>query len=120
LARLVIELALSARGKANHVLTQTRARDMLTPHWKDGVVNTLGTKQDPDQMGLGFFVGSQKGRFGHIGGNVGYQATLVMFADTGDGMIIMTNSDIGLSAGNALLTRIAEIYGWDYVPPPPP
>ena len=71
-------------------------------------------------MGLGWFVGVRKGRFGHIGGNVGYQATLVMFADTGDGVVIMTNSDVGLAAGNALLDSIAQIYGWDYVAPPPP
>jgi CubicO group peptidase (beta-lactamase class C family) len=95
LAKLAIELALSAQGKANHVLTKTTAREMITPHWKDGVVNILGTKQDPDQMGLGFFVGTRKGRFGHIGGNVGYQATMVMFSDTGDGVVVMTNSDVG-------------------------
>jgi len=120
LAKLAIELALSAQGKANHVLTQTIAREMITPHWKDGVVNILGTKQDPDQMGLGFFVGTRKGRFGHIGGNVGYQATMVMFSDTGDGVVVMTNSDVGLAVGNVLLDRIAEVYGWDYVAPPPP
>ena len=120
LARLAVDLALSAHGKASNVLTQSTARDMLTPHWKVGVVNILGTKQDPDQMGLGFFVGTQKGRFGHIGGNVGYQAMLIMFAESGDGMVIMTNSDVGLAAGNALLERIAEVYGWDYVAPSPP
>ena len=120
LAKLAIELALSMRGKANHVLTQSTARDMLSPHWKDSVINILGTSQDPDQMGLGSFVGARKGRFGHIGGNVGYRATLVMFADIGDGMVIMTNSDVGLAASNALLDRIAQIYGWDYIAPPPP
>ena len=120
LAKLAVDLALSAHGEANHALTQSTAREMLTSHWKDGVVNILGTKEDPDQMGLGFFVGTQKGRFGHVGGNVGYQATLMMFAESGDGVVIMTNSDVGLAAGNALLDRIAEVYGWDYVAPPPP
>jgi len=120
LAKLAIELSLSIHGKANHLLTQDTTRELLTPQWKEGVINILGTKRDPDQMGLGFFVGSQKGRFGHIGGNVGYQATLVMFADTGDGVVIMTNSDVGLTAGNALLNSIAEVYAWDYVVPPAP
>jgi CubicO group peptidase (beta-lactamase class C family) len=120
LAKLAIELALSIHGKANHLLTQDTTRDLLTPQWKEGVINILGTKQDPDQMALGFFVGSPKGRFGHIGGNVGYQAMLVMFADTADGVVIMTNSDVGLAAGNALLNRIAEVYGWNYVAPPAP
>jgi len=120
LAQLAIELALSAKGKANHVLSQASVRSMLTPHWTSGVLNILGTKDDPDGMGYGFFVGKQKGRFGHIGGNVGYQATLVMFGDTGDGVVIMTNSDIGLAAGNVLLDQIAKAYGWNYVVPPPP
>ena len=60
-------------------------------------------------MGWGWFVGARNGRFGHIGGNVGYQATLVMFADAGEGAVIMTNSDVGRAAGNALLDRIAQV-----------
>lgn len=120
LAKLAIELALSAHGKANNVLSQKWVRDMLAPHWEKDVVNILGTKDDPDAMGFGFFVSKKTGRFGHIGGNVGYQATLVMFADTGNGAVIMTNSDIGLTVGNDLLNRIAEVYGWHYVAPPPP
>jgi hypothetical protein len=43
-----------------------------------------------------------------------------MFAETGDGVVIMTNSDVGLAAGNALLNRIAEVYGWNYVATPAP
>jgi CubicO group peptidase (beta-lactamase class C family) len=120
LATLAIELALSEQGKANRVLSRTTARDMLTAHWSQDVVNILGTKEDRDGMGYGFFVGKSNGRFGHIGGNVGYQATLVMFADTGSGVAIMTNSDVGLTVGNVLLDRIAEVYGWHYSAPPPP
>ena len=120
LATLAIELALSEQGKANRVLSRTVARDMLTAHWSQDVVNILGTKDDRDGMGYGFFVGKSNGRFGHIGGNVGYQATLVMFADTGSGVAIMTNSDVGLTVGNVLLDRIAEVYGWHYSAPPPP
>ena len=120
LARLAIELALSAKGKANHVLSQATVRSMLTPHWDNGVLNILGTEGDPDGMGYGFFVGKRNGRFGHIGGNIGYQATLVMFRDTGNGVVIMTNSDVGLAAGNALLNQIAKVYGWNYVAPPLP
>ncbi len=51
--------------------------DMPTPHVRSGVINILGTPDDPDAMGYGFFVGEKTHRFGHIGGNVGYQATLV-------------------------------------------
>jgi len=120
LAKLAIEIALSKHGKANHVLSTLLTQDMLRVHWKEGVVNILGTPDERDAMGYGFFVGQRNGRFGHIGGNVGYQATLVMFADTGNGAAIMTDSDIGLAAGNALLNRIAEVYRWNYTAPPPP
>lgn len=120
LARLAIEVALSTQAKANHVLSQAMARNMLASHQEDGVMNILGSKQDPDRMGYGFFVGRKNGRFGHIGGNVGYQATFVMFADTGNGAVIMTNSDIGLSVGNILLNAIAMAYRWNYAAPPPP
>lgn len=119
LARLAIELALAARGRSHRLLSQKMALAMLTPHWQAGVVNILGTPASPDRMGYGFFVGSNH-RFGHIGGNMGYQASLVMFADSGKGAVIMTNSDIGLHAGNALLNRIAQVYGWNYQAPPPP
>jgi hypothetical protein len=72
-----------------------------------------------DGMGYGFFVGARH-RFGHVGGNVGYQATMVMFADAGNGAVIMTNSDIALHVGNAVLDAIARVYGWNYIAAPPP
>ena len=119
LAKLALEIALSVHGKSRRVLSPSMANEMITPHWRDDVINILGTPSSPDQMGYGFFVGRDH-RFGHIGGNVGYQASLVMFADSGNGAVIMTNSDIGLQAGTALLDKIAAFYGWNYAAPPPP
>jgi CubicO group peptidase (beta-lactamase class C family) len=118
LAKLAIEVALETAGKSNRILSQRLAREMIAPHWDEDVINILGTPASPDRMGYGFFVGDGH-RFGHIGGNVGYQASLVMFADSGNGAVIMTNSDIGLQAGNALLDAIAKAYGWNYTAPPP-
>lgn len=120
LARLAIDIALSTKGKSNEILSPRWARELIAPHWEKGVLNILGTAQSPDKMGYGFFVGDDRHRFGHIGGNVGYQASLVMFADTGDGIVVMTNSDVGLRAGNALIDKVAQVYGWNYVAPPPP
>ena len=119
LARLAIDLSLSLRGEAGHLLSPQMTRAMLSAHFPDGVINILGTNRDPDTMGFGFFVGPDH-RFGHIGGNVGYQATMITFGEAGRGAVIMTNSDIGLQVGNALLQAIAREYGWDYSPPPPP
>ncbi len=121
LAALAIALARAAReDRPSPLLSHRLAADMLEPHVKEGVVNILGTPDDVDAMGYGFFVGRTNHRFGHIGGHVGYQATLVFFGDTGNGVVIMTNSDVGLQAGNALLNAIAKYYHWDYVAPPPP
>jgi CubicO group peptidase (beta-lactamase class C family) len=119
LAKLAIEIALAARGESHHVLSQELASTMISPHWREGVINILGTPDSPDAMGYGFFVGDRH-RFGHIGGNVGYQATMVMFGDTGKGAVIMTNDDMGLQAGNVVLNRVAQLYGWNYAAPPPP
>jgi CubicO group peptidase (beta-lactamase class C family) len=119
LAKLAIEIALSERGKSDRLLSAKMTDQMLHAHWTKGVLNIFGTPQDPDAMGWGFFVGNGH-RFGHIGGNVGYQATLVMFGDSGKGAVIMTNSDIGLHVGNELLDKIAQVYGWNYTAPPPP
>jgi CubicO group peptidase (beta-lactamase class C family) len=120
LAKLAIELSLSLQGKSERVLSKATTQEMLTAHWRDGVINILGTADDQDGMGYGFFVSKKGHRFGHIGGNVGYQATFLMFGDTGNGVVIMTNSDIGLTAGNVLLDKIAAVYGWKYVAPPLP
>lgn len=119
LAKLAIEIAQAVRGRSHRVLSQQMALAMISPHWSDGVIDILGTPQSPDRMGYGFFVGDAH-RFGHIGGNVGYQATMVMFGDTGKGAVIMTNDDIGLRAGNAVLDSIARFYDWHYTAPPPP
>jgi CubicO group peptidase (beta-lactamase class C family) len=119
LAKLAIEIAEAARGRSNRVLSQRMALAMISPHWSSGVINILGTRESPDSMGYGFFVGDRH-RFGHIGGNIGYQATMVMFGDTGKGAVIMTNDDIGLQAGNEVLNRIAQLYHWNYAAPPPP
>jgi CubicO group peptidase (beta-lactamase class C family) len=119
LAKLAIEIARAARGETHRVLSQQMALAMISPHWKDGVINILGTPDSPDEMGYGFFVGDRH-RFGHIGGNVGYQATMVMFGDTGKGAVILTNDDMGLQAGNAVMNQIAKLYDWSYAAPTPP
>jgi hypothetical protein len=121
LAALAIVLARAARGEGPaELLSHRLAGEMLAPHTTAGVFNILGTPQDPDVMGYGFFIGRKTHRFGHVGGNVGYKATLVFFADSGDGVAIMTNSEVGLQAGNDLLNAIAKHYHWNYQAPPPP
>lgn len=108
LAKFGIETALSKQGKANHVLSQASTQQMLTPQI--------------EQAGLGFFVGQYKNtqEFGHDGADEGFQATLVMFGDTGKGVAIMANSDNGITVANQIVKSVAAEYKWDYTPYPPP
>lgn len=107
LAKFAIETALSKQGKANHILSQAMAQEMLKPQ--------------SDPVGLGFFVREFKNpeEFGHSGSNAGFRSWLVMFADSGKGVVVMANSDNGMPIEMAIIRSVAAEYGWDYRPDPP-
>jgi CubicO group peptidase (beta-lactamase class C family) len=69
----------------------------------------------PNQrMGLGFFLpGEGKARaFSHSGSNEGFRAYLVGYPETGQGAVIMTNSENGVPLAQELLRSIALEYEW--------
>jgi CubicO group peptidase (beta-lactamase class C family) len=105
LAKFAVEIALSKQGKANRVLSAAMTREMLKPQIEN--------------VGLGFFLGEGKNadQFGHDGADEGFQAILTMFADSGQGVAIMANSDNGIAVGEELLASIAKEYAWNYKPP---
>lgn len=101
LAKFAIEIALSKQGKANHILSQKMTNEMLTPV--------------KDEAGLGFFLDQRNpGQFGHNGADEGFQAVLTMNANTGKGVAIMANSDMGIAAAEFVLRSVAKEYGWNY------
>jgi len=106
LAKLAIEVALSKRGKANHVLSEAMTQEMLTPQI--------------DHRGLGFAVGDfdNPEEFEHDGDDAGFNAVLIMFADSGKGVAIMCNSDNGHYVEEYLIRSVAKEYGWRYHPDP--
>ncbi len=114
LAKLAIEISLSQQGKSNRILSRAMAREMLTPQSKNVTEFALGNENYPDRLGLGFFLGDETrpDLFGHIGDDEGFQAMLVMYADSGRGAAIMTNSQIGILLGDYLLENIAKEYEW--------
>jgi CubicO group peptidase (beta-lactamase class C family) len=123
LARFAIEIALSKRGRANHILSEASAREMLTPQVSAVSELALGNRDHIDRMGLGFFLGdsARPDLFGHIGDDEGFQAMLVMFADSGQGVVIMANSENGILLGDYIIANIAREYGWkEYEPPDRP
>lgn len=107
LARFGIETALSKQGKANHVLDQATTREMLKPQI--------------EQVGLGFFLDQYKNpeEFGHEGDDAGFQALLIMFADSGKGVAVMANSENGVTVANQLIQSVAKEFEWNYTPDPP-
>lgn len=101
LARFAIEIALSKNGKSNRILSQKMTNEMLTPVL--------------EESGLGFFMDKQNpGQFGHNGADEGFQALLTMNAETGRGVVIMADSDHGISVGDLLLRSVARECGWNY------
>ncbi|MGI8838988.1 MAG: serine hydrolase [Pyrinomonadaceae bacterium] len=105
LARFAIEIQNSLAGKSNRLLSQKTARQMLTPQ-----VGGFG-------LGLGLPGDGPSARFNHGGANDGYRCLLVAYKNTGQGAVVMTNSDSGSSLGEEVVRSIAKEYGWvDYLP----
>jgi CubicO group peptidase (beta-lactamase class C family) len=104
LAKFAIEIALSKQGKASHVLSQKSVQEMLTPQVK----NKVGP------VGLAFFLGDEKNpdRFGHDGADEGFQALLVMFADSGKGIAMMGNSDVFFHVAPYAVSTVRVARGW--------
>jgi CubicO group peptidase (beta-lactamase class C family) len=101
LSHFAIEIALSKNGKSNRILSQKMTNEMLTPVM--------------EEVGLGFFLDKNNpGQFGHNGADEGFQALLTMNADTGNGVVIMGNSDNFLSMNDDLLHAVAREFGWNY------
>jgi len=105
LAKFAIEIALSRQGQSNSVLSQKTTQEMLTPQAKG--------------FGIGFGLNDDHpGEFGHNGADEGFQALLVMNADTGQGVAMMANSDYGILVANEYLRSVAKEYSWKYMPAP--
>jgi CubicO group peptidase (beta-lactamase class C family) len=105
LARLVAELQKAATGKSERLLSLSSANMMLTPQ----IENT----------GLGLMIDGNGGsrRFSFSGSNVGYKAFMVGYVNSGQGAVVMTNSENGAPLVMEILRAIAAEYGWpDYHP----
>ncbi|HEU4885040.1 MAG TPA: serine hydrolase domain-containing protein [Longimicrobium sp.] len=105
LARFALAVYRAYHGEAGGLVSPALARQMLTQQ----------SGENGDGFGLGFALsqmGTPAGWFGHSGSNEGYRAQLVMFAETGQGVVVMTNSDAGNDVMYELLRSVAREYGW--------
>lgn len=102
LARFAIEVQKSLRGEANHVLSQTMIKEMVSPVGVgDYAVGFSLTK-----TGQGWY-------FGHGGGNWGFCCLLVAHKVKGYGFAVMTNAQNGGILLGELKERIERAYGYD-------
>ncbi len=100
LARYIIEVQQSLKGESNRVLSQEMTEKMLTKHLGDwGLGPALAGENDSL-------------RFSHGGANEGYRCQMMGFAQRGQGVVLMSNSDNGIELIGELLRAISDVYGW--------
>ncbi|RIV17268.1 class A beta-lactamase-related serine hydrolase [Fibrisoma montanum] len=99
LARFMINVSDSYRADKG-ILRQATVRQMLV--------------KIPQAGGLGFGVdgSGETLRFRHSGGNAGFSCYAVAFAETGRGVVVMTNSDNGTPLIHELVRAITREYQW--------
>ncbi|MFP2907440.1 serine hydrolase [Pyxidicoccus sp. 3LFB2] len=98
LASMTMEVLKARAGKSQRVVSQAMAKQMLT--------------KQSDGFGLGFQLEEGSDRFGHGGYNEGFTSTLIAFADSGSGVVMMANGDNGPFLFERLAASIAAEYGW--------
>lgn len=102
LCKFAIEVQLSLKDKANHVLTKDSVREMVNPVG----IGSYGVGLTVQKVGEGWYIG-------HGGGNWGFSCQLIAHREKGYGMAVMTNSSGGGAICRALQKRISRAYEWD-------
>jgi len=101
LANLLILVGRAWRGESRLFLAPETVREMLT-------------RQNGGPYGLGAAI-AEKNSVTLVmkrGQNVGYQSYLVLLPASGQGLVVMTNSDNGSILAEALIRRAAVLYDW--------
>jgi len=107
LAKLAVVIQRSFNGEDNSLLSAEMTQIMLTPNGNN--------------WGLGFTIGGSRHDpfFSHGGANHGFRAQFVAYANSGRGVVIMTNSDNGGDLIGEILRAVSDVYNWpDFKPQP--
>jgi CubicO group peptidase (beta-lactamase class C family) len=120
LARLVIELQRSKAGKSEKILSAQSTNEMFAGQMRDFPVEMVSKRyrRQITNQGLGFRLegAGASARFSHHGGNEGYRCFIVAYVNSGEGAIVMTNSDNGFELIQEIVRSIAKEYGWPHYP----
>jgi CubicO group peptidase (beta-lactamase class C family) len=106
LAKLLVQLADVWQGLSSIFLRRQTLEEILTP--QNGGPYGLGAAIAGDGASL---VLMKRGQ------NIGYQGYLILYPASGQGMVVMTNSDNGSKLAKALIKRAAAAYDWPELPP---
>jgi len=101
MARFYMDLMLTYTGQSENIISQEMAVEMLTPQIED--------------RGLGPWINDEGGDlyyFGHPGHTYGYKTYIVAYPKRGQGLVIMTNSEVGDALYNEILNSVTVEYGW--------
>lgn len=113
LAAFALEVSNAYRGEGQ-LLSKESATQLLAPVFPDrDLSNQFG-----GQPAMSFIVdGDRQDKaflFNHGGANVGYRCLIVMYPNTGQGAVFMTNSDAGYGVGVEMIRAISSVYGWPH------
>ena len=99
LARLLIDVR-AATTERGHILRPEMAATVLSPLGND--------------WGTGFEVWGQgpTRRYGHYGVQLGFLSEAWINQDSGDGVVIMTNGEGGLTLADDMTRALADVLGW--------
>lgn len=103
LARFVIGIQDALAGRGNPVLSQALTREMLTAQKENG--------------GLGFFLSGKdpNRQFGHDGRDEGFDTNLIGYLESGQGAVVMINTNDNSNVIRRVFDAIADTYHWlDY------
>lgn len=102
LARFVISIQQALKNNPSAILKQDMAKEMLTP-----VLSS-------SDVALGTFIKEKGGEkyFTHSGANLGYRSDYYGSFTTGNGVVILTNSDNGQQLIDEIINSVATEYNW--------
>src|SRR5262245_4774630 len=101
LARFAIEIQLALAGRSNKVLSQAMTREQLTD-----------VKSSDYGLGLALSGTGVSRTFGHNGRDEGFDAMMLAFAETGQGLVVMINTNDNSGMMNRIGAAVGRKYNW--------
>lgn len=100
LAEVLLEVWRALRGESERVVSRAMAEAMLAE------------VMDGEDLSWVLHGDGEPRAFSHSGGNAGYRAHMRMLPETGQGLVLISNSDNGQHLFSPLLASVATVYDW--------